>query len=460
MESKDLNPKQKQEYLESLYQFLEAVRNGEAIWQDVINLKKAYGLDTPSVDKLRRGMYIYDEFKDGGWVAQDTIENEAFDFNGYFKPYTTKEVNEILSNGNISSDKTISISEEDVNNPEALLKAHGFNPDEFDLVSAKVSKWQQSNKTAENGVKTLHSSKIVVKPKSDLLKKNDIESILNYFAYYDVNHEVKDTMNNPYPYKAWAPAGKCLVPCFYDLHLGRSSLKSEVGFDDDLDKQIKRFKSYISEYANKVSRGSAGVSEIVIPVGQDLFNSNYFGYTSSMRNKQDNSAPYREIFEKGCEFLIWVINQFAELAPTQVIFVPGNHDVWESYFAMKVVEAYYKKDDRVIVNSTAQPRKYYRYGVNCIGFSHYNKDKSRLSTLMQIEHPQDFANTCEHVWLVGHQHHMFTEEKDGVTIFGCSAGCFNDAWTTENGYTGKSRIMVFTFDENTGLDKIEYINLN
>ena len=460
MESKDLNPRQKQEYLESLYQFLEAVRNGEAIWQDVINLKKAYGLDAPSVDKLRRGMYIYDEFKDGGWVAQDTIEDEPCDFNGYFNPYTTKEVNEILSNGNISSDKTINISDEDVNNPEALLKAHGFNPDEFDLVSAKVSKWQQSNKNAENGVKTLHSSKIVVKPKSDLLKKDDIEAILNYFAYYNVNHKVEDTKDNPYPYGAWAPAGKCLVPCFYDLHLGRSSLKSEVGFDDDLDKQIKRFKSYISEYVGKISRGSAGVSEVVIPVGQDLFNSNYFGYTSSMKNKQDNSAPYREIFEKGCEFLIWVINQFAELAPTQVIFVPGNHDAWESYFAMKVVEAYYKKDDRVIVNSTAQPRKYYKYGVNCIGFSHYNKDKSRLSTLMQIEHPQEFANTCEHVWLVGHQHHMFTEEKDGVTIFGCSAGCFNDAWTTENGYTGKSRIMVFTFDEDTGLDKIDFINLN
>ena len=54
---------------------------------------------------------------------------------------------------------------------------------------------------------------------------------------------------------------------------------------------------------------------------------------------------------------------------------------------------------------------------------------------------------------------MFTEEKDGVTIFGCSAGCFNDAWTTENGYTGKSRIMVFTFDKDTGLDKIDFINL-
>ena len=153
MESKDLNPKQKQEYLESLYQFLEAVRDGEATWQDIINLKKAYGLDTPSVDKLRRGMYIYDEFKDGGWVAQDTIENETFDFNGYFNLYTTKEVNEILSNGNISSDKTISISEEDVNNPEALLKAHGFNPDEFDLVSAKVSNGNRAIKLLKMGSK-------------------------------------------------------------------------------------------------------------------------------------------------------------------------------------------------------------------------------------------------------------------------------------------------------------------
>ncbi|HAU87771.1 MAG TPA: hypothetical protein DCW90_20475, partial [Lachnospiraceae bacterium] len=76
-----------------------------------------------------------------------------------------KEQTDVNKDGSYTSDKLIEISEEDSKNPEFLLNAHGFDPIKWELVSARNSIWNQGSKS---GIKNLYSSKINVKPRTDI----------------------------------------------------------------------------------------------------------------------------------------------------------------------------------------------------------------------------------------------------------------------------------------------------
>jgi hypothetical protein len=69
---------------------------------------------------------------------------------------------EIKADGSITSDKLIEICEMDKHNPEILLKAHGFNPNTFELVNAKNNLWHMAKKGGSRLL--LYQSKITVKP--------------------------------------------------------------------------------------------------------------------------------------------------------------------------------------------------------------------------------------------------------------------------------------------------------
>ena len=76
-----------------------------------------------------------------------------------------KEQTDVNKDGSYTSDKLIEINEEDLKDPEFLLNAHGFDSMKWELVSARNSIWNQGSKS---GVKNLYSSKINVKPRTDI----------------------------------------------------------------------------------------------------------------------------------------------------------------------------------------------------------------------------------------------------------------------------------------------------
>jgi hypothetical protein len=74
---------------------------------------------------------------------------------------TTVEINK---DGWHTSSKLIRMKDEDTKNPEFLLKAHGYDPGAWELISARSNIWNAYSK--QDGIMELYASKIVVKPKS------------------------------------------------------------------------------------------------------------------------------------------------------------------------------------------------------------------------------------------------------------------------------------------------------
>ena len=113
----------------------------------------------------------------------------------------------INKDGSTTSTTTIeNMNREKAKDVDFVLRAHGFDPEDWDIVSAKSNFWQQNS--VEKGLIDLCQSKITVKPKLD--DKLTPQDIANLFKADIIPYKVKQTSHN---------AHNLVVP-LPDMHFG------------------------------------------------------------------------------------------------------------------------------------------------------------------------------------------------------------------------------------------------
>lgn len=418
-------------YLREMRQLMMDISNGDATWSNANDIRKKYGLPSLTIDTIRRGALLYSEFNASGWV------NEPVN-----KTIPTKNTTTLDSNGVRTSEKFIALSEDELTDKTALLKAHGYNPVQFELLNAKNSIWQQGD--GKGGLKNLYSSRITVKPTDCGL---DLEELRKYFEGFNSKPvTLKDHSSEKDGF---------LVINLADLHIGRSGYEKETGECFDLDQaelMVNNItKQFLKRYQNR------NFKKIVLCIGNDVMNSAANGWTSSGRHQQSNCASFKEIFDKTCEIIINTIDSFKEIAPVMVIHVEGNHDRNESYMLGRLLEAYYRLDENVEVDALPSTRKYIRLGNNLIGFAHGSEEKDRIYTLMQIEQPKNWSECPTRIWLLGHLHHLMCKENAGVEVWTCPSPTAKDEWTAKNGLVSNRRTTGFVFNSDSGLEEVHFV---
>ena len=418
-------------YLREMRQLMMDISNGDATWSNANDIRKKYGLPSLTIDTIRRGALLYSEFNASGWVNEPVNKN-----------IPTKNTTTLDSNGVRTSEKFVALSENELTDKTALLKAHGYNPVQFELLNAKNSIWQQGD--GKGGLKNLYSSRITVKPTDCGL---DLEELRKYFEGFKSKPVIlKEHSSEKEGY---------LVINLADLHIGRSGYEKETGEDFDLD-QAELMVNNITEQFLRRYQGRK-FKKIVLCIGNDVMNSAANGWTSSGRHQQSNCASFKEIFDKTCEIIINTIDSFKEIAPVMVIHVEGNHDRNESYMLGRLLEAYYRLDENVEVDALPSTRKYIRLGNNLIGFAHGSEEKDRIYTLMQIEQPKNWSECPTRIWLLGHLHHLMCKKNAGVEVWTCPSPTAKDEWTAKNGFVSNRRTTGFVFNSDSGLEEVHFV---
>ena len=359
----------------------------------------------------------------------------------------------INKDGTQTRNALLVLSEEEIKTPELLLTAHGYDPKIFDLVSAKNSMWHQKSNTY--GLSTLYCSKITVKPKTEI-SIEEIKEIFNTMDREYCNNSKNYLQDIKYSGNKLQNDENVLIINFFDVHFSKLAHKEETGMEynykiaeqiiiDNIMKYINRFKDRSFEY-------------IYFAIGQDFFNSEADGMTNK-NTKQDNDLRYSEMFKKGVNILITVIDLLKEAFHCK-IYVPlvqGNHSTYVEFYAAQYLYAWYRKDDQVEIDAEPTPRKYYKYGVNLFGFTHNSEEKDRLYNLMQIEEPQKWADTIERTWFTGHLHCEDVKDKAGVFIRQAPTLCGIDAWHKRMGFVGSiRRTQAFIYNKEDGLVETHY----
>lgn len=400
--------------------------------------KKLFGEENISYDNAQRQLRGIRKF-----INKIQDENNNFVLEETKKQQIDLSIN---NDGSQTRNALLVLSEDEIKTPSLLLKAHGYDEEQWELVNSKNSMWHQNSNT--DGLKTLYCSKITVRPRSEI----SLDSVQKIFE--KMSQEKKTPVSLQSTDKVYND--EVLVLNFFDVHFSKLAHKSETGENYDYKIAKKRLLDSIQEYYNRFH--NRRFKNIYFAIGQDYFNSEPNGLTVG-NTRQDNDSRYSVMFEEGVSTLIDIIDVLRQMSEkVHIPLIQGNHSTYTEYYAAQYLNAWYRNDSDVIIDASPTPRKYYEYGVNLFGFTHNSEEKNRINNLMQIEAPQMWANTIERTWFTGHLHCEDVKDVGGVYIRQAPTLCGTDAWHKRSGYVSPiKRTQCFIYDKDYGLVETHYV---
>jgi hypothetical protein len=243
-----------------------------------------------------------------------------------------------------------------------------------------------------------------------------------------------------------------------DLHVGMLAWHRETGENYDTEIALGRMKAAAASLLSRLS--GLKVSEIVFPIGNDIFHADTHENTTTAGTRVDVDSRWQRAFQMVAEALIkGPVSWAAEIAPVRIVVVPGNHDYQRAFYLGEVMRWYYQgRGLPVEVDNAPRLRKYYRRGNVLLGFTHGAWVKpNQLPLIMATEAPQDWAGSAWREWLLGHYHRKremawnSTEEVGGVRLRVLPSLASPDAWHYQQGFVGGIREGTLSLYSNHGL---------
>ena len=336
--------------------------------------------------------------------------------------------------------RLIFATDEQLADKEFLLKAHKFDPNEFEFVSAKSKIWNAYSK--QDGLVELYSSQLTVKPKSKNISICDISEI------------IKSLEPKPIPY--FTPThygkGKIAVVNVADLHFGKLGWNGECGENFDHKIATDRYYTIINDVVEYLKK--CKYEKIIFVWSNDFFHFDTIHNTTTAGTPQDTDLRLKKLAKLGFKLLVDGCTTLSQLAPVETMYLGSNHDELISFFATLYLDAWFRETDTVTIDDGCQTRKYKLYGNTLIGYTHGEKMKAeRLFKLMPLEAPELWAKSKYREWNTAHLHKesMLTDEDTGIIIRKMSSPTGTDNWHYKSGFVGAvKKAQTFIYDEKLG----------
>jgi hypothetical protein len=400
------------------------------ILQNEYNLFTEYTNESNLIDMIKHG--VNRAIKDGklhtetcenhviGKQLNQTIENDVVETlndviakspnetePNYRNPVIANSATtEIKADGTIISERLIQIIEADSKNPKSVMLAHGFQPDEWELVSCRNNLWSM-NSADESKVNC--QSKITVKP---IVKPDVVFDIESYFENKTFVNE--KPLTNPIEYdedddREWESVEIDLP----DLHGGLFSWRSETGEDYDLHIAKQRFETAMKDIENRCR--SRKIEQITFVTLGDLLHFDNEEQSTTKGTKQQSDGRIAKVHDLILDMLIDAITMLGNIAPVLVIYLPGNHDLITGRMLMKAVEKAFRNDVNVKFDLSPNPFKAIRIGSSLIGWTHGDMPEKNMSTWLPQMFRKEYGECSTVEVHAGHFHRQNTKEKS-ITI--------------------------------------------
>lgn len=379
---------------------------------------------------LRKAAPIFYWFLDAGWVNPPAGAEQG--------GVSTHQLNK---DGTQSSSGNFAIDEPSkLNDPNYILTLHGFDPSEFELVSAKSSKWQSFNKD------NLYSSQIIVKPFRKCISEKHIDEWFDRLQRDYVAPDIKPV--------SYGCGDALLVIPMSDLHFNLQATLFTTGNEYNCQIAEQLFFDVISDAIEQSK--DYKISKIVLTIGGDMMNADGPTNTTTRGTPQDCDLSYYDACERMYAMTVKAVDMLSHVAPVHVVYVPGNHDNLTGYKLAKYVDAWFRDDADIDVDISPKPRKYFVFGKTLFVFAH----DGDIKTL-----PQLIADEARSVWsdidftevMLQHLHsEQILSEKYAMRIQRLPSVCGLSKWANDSGYRSTKQCKSFVYDKDKGLRRTIY----
>lgn len=249
--------------------------------------------------------------------------------------------------------------------------------------------------------------------------------------------------------------GYMLEVSVYDPHLG-VLLDTVNGCEEtNVDTTATQFYTAVSKIL--WAYRDYPITQILFVVGNDFFATNNSEGTTKKGTPQEADPRWKRTYRKGFDTLVASIDLCQTIAPVQVVAIAGNHDEDKIFYLAHALEAWYFKCENVVVDNSAKPYKFVKFGKNLLGFNHGRDIKAKELPLLMATEAKEAWSECEYYeWHLGDKHHLCTweflsaAESNGVRVRIMPSLCSRDFWHTMKGYGAMKEAVGLLWDAEEG----------
>lgn len=350
---------------------------------------------------------------------------------------------------------------------DALLKHAQVDRTVWEIERYAINKW-------EVGAKHPVTGEIIVAPLFQVkvwLKKKPSELASALFA--GLLDDIRKVRARP-PAPTWARRARRADEWLFeftpfDLHMGKYTWDEETVTNYDADLADDLFRAAMEHLTHRAIAVAGGRLDRVLCVfGNDVSHVDSKRGETTGGTRMDFDTRYIRVYRRICDAHRAALLRLREIAPVDVVIVPGNHDELTSFHLGEFLSAYFHADKHVSIDNSARLRKYYEYGVNLFGFAHGDTERvAELPLLMAREEPDRWARCPSREWHIGHKHiaekyewksrrpvttggeqDLFSDK--GVRVRRLMSLSAHDAWHTKHAYTDRRACDSFVFHRTAG----------
>jgi hypothetical protein len=225
-----------------------------------------------------------------------------------------------------------------------------------------------------------------------------------------------------------------------DVHFGMLAWGRETGTDYDIDIAQELFLYAVQDLLEKSS--GYNPKRILFPFGNDFLHiDDPTNQTPQNHNLLDVDSRLIKIYQQAKKSVVKAINYCREIAPVDVIWVPGNHDPMTSYYMCDVIDHIFADDKDVTVDIGPKYRKYYPWGDCLIAYTHGVEEPLRdLPSIVATEEPVLWGASKYREIHIGHKHKKMqmhwvnVDSMPGTVIRMIPSIAGTDQWHYKKGY--------------------------
>ncbi len=353
---------------------------------------------------------------------------------------------------------SISLNRTPIGSLDELIKEYKIDTGLWEISEFRVSRYEvihgtqaigeSKNWSREDGEYTVQPLNSI---RATLKKKKEIESARKEID----NLKLVAKKFSPVPRaikRPRRPSDNMLELCLPDLHFGKVGWHLQTGYED-YDVSIARgiFEEAVSSLLSRTEPYKFG--NILFVVGNDVFHTDNTENTTYSGTQVDSDTRYHRTFRIVREVMVNTIDSLRQVAPVDVMVIPGNHDRMTSWHLGDSLECWFHKYKDVTVDNDPVSRKYKRWGNVLLLMCHGDKGKRMdYPTLMASERPVDWGQTLYREIHTGDKHQIKVEEKFGIRVRILPSLSGTDTWHSENMFVGNQRqAEAFVWNKEVGL---------
>lgn len=229
-----------------------------------------------------------------------------------------------------------------------------------------------------------------------------------------------------------------------DAHVGMLAWHREGGADWDL--KIAERQLFQAFEAMVMGSPAAEVG-FINQLGDFLHTDGMVPMTPTSHNILDADGR----FEKMVTVAIRLLRKMVDLALTKhnrvvVLLAEGNHDLASSVWLRQLFKALYENEPRVEVIQSALPYYAYQHGKTMLAFHHGHLTKpDSLTGKIAAGFPAMWGATEYRYAHMGHQHHLYSKDHDGLRVTQHPTLAARDAYAARGGWFAPREATSVTY---------------